>query len=66
MHVYTLNADNNITYLNQKCYNFMQIGVFDLNSDDPLKLSSIVGEAVVSCWSVEKILPAQTKGKSNH
>nr|XP_022311634.1 transient receptor potential cation channel subfamily M member 1-like [Crassostrea virginica] len=38
------------------------IGVFDLNSDDPLKLSSIVGEAVVSCWSVEKILPAQTKG----
>nr|XP_022311635.1 transient receptor potential cation channel subfamily M member 2-like isoform X1 [Crassostrea virginica] len=32
------------------------VGVFDLNSDDPMMLSGIVGEAVVCCWSVEKIL----------
>ncbi|XP_078311840.1 transient receptor potential cation channel subfamily M member 2-like isoform X3 [Crassostrea virginica] len=34
------------------------VGVFDLNFDDPLKLSSIIGETVVSCWSVEKNLTA--------
>ncbi|XP_052693613.1 transient receptor potential cation channel subfamily M member-like 2 [Crassostrea angulata] len=32
------------------------IGVFDLDQDDPLMLSNIVGEAVVSCWSMENIL----------
>ncbi|XP_078329885.1 transient receptor potential cation channel subfamily M member-like 2 [Crassostrea virginica] len=41
------------------------VGVFDLNSDDPLKLSNIVGETVVSCWSIEKILPNDTKGEEN-
>ena len=35
------------------------MGVFDLNSDDPLKLSSIVGEVVV----VEKSLITDKKGK---
>lgn len=32
-----------------------QIGIFDLDQDDPLKLSNIVGEAVVSCWSTEDL-----------
>lgn len=32
------------------------VGVFDLERDDPLMLSNIVGEAVVSCWSMENIL----------
>lgn len=36
------------------------IGVFDLDRDDPFMLSSIVGEAVVSCWSMENILPAES------
>nr|XP_034319165.1 transient receptor potential cation channel subfamily M member-like 2 isoform X2 [Crassostrea gigas] len=31
------------------------IGIFDLDQDDPLKLSNIVGEAVVSCWSTEDL-----------
>lgn len=35
---------------------FFQVGVFDLDQDDPLMLSNIVGEAVVSCWSMENIL----------
>lgn len=39
-----------------------QIGIFDLNHDDPLKLSNIVGEAVVSCWSIENL---KTDGKEN-
>ncbi|XP_078329886.1 transient receptor potential cation channel subfamily M member-like 2 [Crassostrea virginica] len=38
------------------CQNKDLVGIFDLNCDDPLKLSSIVGETVVSCWSVEKPL----------
>nr|XP_034329613.1 transient receptor potential cation channel subfamily M member-like 2 isoform X2 [Crassostrea gigas] len=33
------------------------VGVFDLYNDDPLMLSNVVGEAVVSCWSIEKLLP---------
>nr|XP_022311261.1 uncharacterized protein LOC111116555 [Crassostrea virginica] len=37
------------------------VGVFDLDVDDPLKLSNIVGEAVVSCWSMANILPTETK-----
>ncbi|XP_062621660.1 transient receptor potential cation channel subfamily M member 2-like [Saccostrea cucullata] len=32
------------------------VDVFDVNADDPLMLSNIVGEAVVSCWATEKIL----------
>ncbi|XP_065938117.1 transient receptor potential cation channel subfamily M member-like 2 isoform X1 [Magallana gigas] len=32
------------------------VGVFDLDQDDPLMLSNIVGEAVISCWSMENIL----------
>lgn len=39
----------------------LQVGVFDLDVDDPLKLSNIVGEAVVSCWSMANILPTETK-----
>nr|XP_022311194.1 uncharacterized protein LOC111116490 [Crassostrea virginica] len=41
------------------------IGIFDLNSDDPLKLSNIVGEAVVSCWSMANILPSNIKAGEN-
>jgi hypothetical protein len=40
---------------------FLQIGVFDVDNDDPLKLSNIVGEAVVSCLAMEKILTEETK-----
>lgn len=32
------------------------VGVFDLYNDDPLMLSNVIGEAVVSCWSIEKLL----------
>ncbi|XP_056002332.1 uncharacterized protein LOC130049150 isoform X2 [Ostrea edulis] len=39
------------------------VGVFDVDSDDPLMLSNIVGEAVVSCWAMEKILPRKTKNE---
>lgn len=49
--------------------NSLKVRVFDLNSDDPLILSNIVGEAVVSCWSMANILPTDTKGMaflSNH
>lgn len=35
---------------------FFQIGVFDLDQDDPVKLSNIVGETVVSCWSMEHVI----------
>lgn len=31
------------------------IRVFDVDHDDPLMLSSIIGEAVVGCWSMEGI-----------
>ncbi|XP_078329891.1 transient receptor potential cation channel subfamily M member 2-like [Crassostrea virginica] len=41
------------------------VGVFDLNKDDPLKLSNIIGEAVVSCWSIANILPTTTKSNTN-
>lgn len=39
------------------------MGVFDLNSDDPLKLSSIVEEIVVRSLSKEKSLTTDEKGK---
>nr|XP_022311230.1 transient receptor potential cation channel subfamily M member 2-like [Crassostrea virginica] len=42
------------------------LGVFDQNSDDPLMLSNIVGEAVVSCWSSRKSLTTDTKGIALH
>lgn len=38
-----------------------RIGVFDLNQDDPLKLSNIVGETVVSCWSMEHVIKTTEK-----
>lgn len=41
----------------------MQIRVFDLDHDDPLMLSSIIGEAVVGCWSMEGIFHNQNHGK---
>lgn len=37
--------------------------MFDLERGDPLMLSNIVGEAVVSCWSMENILQIDTNGK---
>nr|XP_034321515.1 transient receptor potential cation channel subfamily M member 2-like [Crassostrea gigas] len=36
------------------------VGVFDLERDDPLMLSNIVGETVVSCWSIESTLQSYT------
>lgn len=36
------------------------IRVFDLDNDDPLMLSSIIGEAVVGCWSTEGIFHKQS------
>lgn len=30
--------------------------MFDLDHDDPLKLSNIVEETVVSCWSMEHVI----------
>ncbi|XP_056002361.1 transient receptor potential cation channel subfamily M member-like 2 isoform X2 [Ostrea edulis] len=41
------------------------IGVFDVDNDDPLMLSNIVGEAVVSCWAMEKILTEDPGNSSN-
>lgn len=32
----------------------LQIGRFDLDRDDPLMLSNIIGQAVVSCWSMNE------------
>ncbi|XP_056003652.1 transient receptor potential cation channel subfamily M member 2-like [Ostrea edulis] len=32
------------------------LSFFDVNNDDPLMFSNIVGEAIVSCWAMEKIL----------
>lgn len=32
------------------------VGIFDLDRDDPLMLSNIVGEAVISCWSMKNIV----------
>ncbi|XP_061190896.1 transient receptor potential cation channel subfamily M member 8-like [Saccostrea echinata] len=40
------------------------IAVFDVNNDDPLMLSNIVGEAVVSCWAMEKILHEDHQSKT--
>nr|XP_034318676.1 transient receptor potential cation channel subfamily M member 2-like [Crassostrea gigas] len=42
------------------------IGVFDLNEDDPLKLSNIVGETVVSCWSMKHVIPTQDNVQENY
>eukprot|EP00105_Crassostrea_gigas_P038065 XP_019922213.1 PREDICTED: uncharacterized protein LOC105326905 isoform X5 [Crassostrea gigas] len=36
------------------------VEVFDLERDDPLMLSNIVGETVVSCWSIESTLQSYT------
>ncbi|XP_056002351.1 uncharacterized protein LOC125661865 isoform X2 [Ostrea edulis] len=32
------------------------LSFFDVNNDDPLMFSNVVGEAIVSCWAIEKIL----------
>lgn len=42
---------------------FLQIRVFDLAHDDPLMLSSIIGEAVVGCWSKEGTFRKHGYGK---
>lgn len=34
--------------------NWDLVGVFDLDQDDPHMLSSIVGKAIVSCWSIKR------------
>lgn len=39
-----------------------QVALFDLHRDDPLMLSSIVGEAIVSCMSIENISPKEKNG----
>lgn len=37
------------------------VGIFDVKRDDPLMLSNIVGETIVSCWSMETIAEANDK-----
>ncbi|XP_078330795.1 uncharacterized protein LOC144624732 [Crassostrea virginica] len=32
------------------------VGVFQLNSDDPKKLSNIIGDVIIRSWSMKKIL----------
>lgn len=39
------------------------VGVFDLDRDDPLMLSSIVGETIVSCWSMEHNISSESDSK---
>ena len=41
----------------------LQVGIFDLNSDDPLKLSTIVHEVVVRRLSKGKNLTTDNEGK---
>nr|XP_034320577.1 transient receptor potential cation channel subfamily M member-like 2 [Crassostrea gigas] len=41
------------------------VGVFDLDHDDPLKLSNIVGETVVSCWSMEHVIATTDNAPEN-
>ncbi|XP_056002358.1 transient receptor potential cation channel subfamily M member 2-like [Ostrea edulis] len=41
------------------------IGVFDVDTDDPFMLSNIVGEAIVSCWAMKKILTEKYNGSSS-
>lgn len=64
------NAKSNLTSLYMKKNNILfilkialQIRVFDLDHDDPLMLSSIIGEAVVGCWSMEGIFRNKGYGK---
>lgn len=62
------NAKSNLTNFNLKIKILilkivLQIRVFDLANDDPLMLSSIIGEAVVCCWSMEGIFRKQGYGK---
>lgn len=45
--------NKNLEYIKQ---NRKLVWEFDLHKDDPLMLSSIVGEAVVNCWSMKNIL----------
>lgn len=44
---------------------FHTAGVFDLNQDDPLKLSNVVGETVVSCWSMKHVIPSAVNEQDN-
>lgn len=41
------------------------VGVFDLDQDDPLKLSNIVGETVVSCWSMKHVISTAENVQDN-
>ncbi|XP_056001806.1 uncharacterized protein LOC130048779 [Ostrea edulis] len=38
-----------------------RIGVFDVDNDDPLMLSNIVGETIVKCWAIENIPSSESK-----
>lgn len=40
---------------------YLKVGIYDLKRDDPLMLPNIVGETIVSCWSMEKIAKANGK-----
>lgn len=40
------------------------IGRFDLDQDDPLILSNIIGQVVVSCWSMNEKEDTQMKGST--
>nr|XP_034319204.1 uncharacterized protein LOC109618232 isoform X3 [Crassostrea gigas] len=53
------------TYLGEIFKHKDRVGVFDLNQDDPLKLSNVVGETVVSCWSMKHVIPSAVNVQDN-
>lgn len=63
----TLNVYYNVFLWNEEQVKSMnasfysKVGIFDVKRDDPLMLSNIVGETIVSCWSMEKIAEANGK-----
>lgn len=57
--------------VNAMCYKWLffsifQVRIFDLNHDDPLKLSNIVGEAIVSCWSIQNLKTDSKRRNRNY
>eukprot|EP00105_Crassostrea_gigas_P000727 XP_011412642.1 PREDICTED: uncharacterized protein LOC105317633 [Crassostrea gigas] len=53
-------------YLGQIVQHKDLVGVFDLDQDDPKKLSNIVGETVVSCWSMENVIATKHSTTNNN
>lgn len=51
---------------NIKQYTFFQIGVFDLDQDDPLMMLSIVGNMIVNCKSIQQALERYKNGMNSN